>query len=233
MNMTRNRVSALIILAVAVVTFNVVAFAVPFVRGPVFWLGYAFGLVAILGGAAAIVYALGRKGLRSKFYGLPLASLAWSYIGTQITASFVEMRVFAMPTWLALVINVIILAVAAVGLVLADVGTEAIKQIDGRVGAKVFYIRSLQADVELMMDRAGDPGLRKSLGELAEALRYSDPMSSDSLAVVENTLEVKVAQLAELVGAEDPSEAISLVAESRELVAERNRKAKLLKGMGA
>jgi len=174
--MTRNKVSAAIILAVVVVVFNVIAFAVPFRHGPVFWLGYSFALVAILGGAVAILYAAGREGLRSKVYGLPLANLAWGYVVAQVAASFVQMSVWMMPTWLALVIDVGLLAVAVVGLVMVDAGTEAIKQLDAKVGAKVFYIRSLQADVEAVAERAADPGLKQSLAELAEAIRYSDPM---------------------------------------------------------
>jgi hypothetical protein len=231
MKMTRNTVSALIIFAVALVVFNVVAFALPFVHEALFWVGYGFTLFAIPFSAGAALYAMGREGLKSKFYGLPLLYVAWAYLIAQLVVGFICMAIPVIPLWAALVVSVLLLGAAAIGLVAIDAGREVIEQIDKKVAEKVFYIKSLQVDVEMLAPRATDTTLVKALKELAEAIRYSDPMSSPQLAVLENRLEVKVAQLGEAVGAGDSAGAQALADELSLLLAERNRKCKLLKGV--
>jgi len=232
MKLTRNKISGLIILAVAFVVFNIVAFAIPVSRGAVFWIGYGFTLVAIIAAGAALFYALGREGLRSKFYGLALANVVYSYLAAQYALGVVEVRMPFMPAWLALVLNVLVLGGFLIGFVAVDAASEEIKRVDVKVGQKVFYIRSLQADVEALETRAVSPALKKQLQGLVEAIRYSDPMSSEQLAVTENTIQIRVAQLQESVGGEDEAGALAIVADLMQLVADRNRRAKLLKGTG-
>ena len=62
--------------------------------------------------------------------------------------------------------------------------------------------------------------------DLAEAIRYSDPMRSPQLAAIENKIEAKVSVLSETVDADSVK---FLCAELQQLLAERNRKCKILK----
>jgi hypothetical protein len=231
MKLTRNRVSALIILSVVLIVFNAVAFVAPFTHGAVFWTGYGFTFLAILFSAGAAFYALGRKGLKSKFYGLPLLYVIWFYLIVQIIFGFICMAVPFIPVWVAVVVSVILLAAVAIGLVAVDAGREAIEQIDAKVAEKVFYIRSLQIDIETLSEKVADPALKKALAELAEVIRYSDPMSHEKLAVLENKIEVKAAQLAEMIDTGDADAAKAVAKEMQQLLAERNKKCKILKGM--
>lgn len=230
--LTRNKISGLIILAVALVVFNVIAFAIPVSRGAVFWIGYGFTLFAIIAAGAALLYAMGREGLKSKFYGLPLSNVVYTYLAAQYSLGVAEVRMPFMPAWLALILNVLVLGGFLIGFVAVDAAVEEIKRIDVKVGQKVFYLRSLQADVESVEARAGSAALKKQLQGLAEAIRYSDPMSSDQLGVIENTIQIRVMQLQESVGGDNEAEASGIVAELMQLVADRNRRAKLLKGTG-
>jgi hypothetical protein len=218
-------------LAVVLVVLNVLAFAIPFTRGDIFWLGYGFSFFAILFSAGAALYAFGREGLKSKYYGLPLLNIAWVYLVAQVAVGFIEMAVPFIPWWVALIVNIVILAATVIGLITTDMGSEAIKQIDQKVAEKVFYLRALQADIELLSGRVTAPALQKSLKELAEAIRYSDPMSSERLAIIENDLQIKAAQLANAVAADDLAGAEALVAELRLGLIERNKRCKLLKGI--
>jgi MFS family permease len=218
-------VAALIILAV----FNVIAFAAPFTRAGTFWTGYAFTTLAVIIATAAIFYALDRAGLRSKFYGLPILYVAWSYLVAQVIAGLIFMMFPDIPRWVALVVSVILLAAALLGFIAVDLSRDEIERVDAKVREKVFYIKSLQSELENLAAQVSDPALKKSLIELAEAFRYSDPMSSPQLAALENQIAGQVAALAPAVAAENIAGALAQCGELQQLLAERNRKCKLLK----
>jgi hypothetical protein len=71
--------------------------------------------------------------------------------------------------------------------------------------------------------------MKKTLKDLAETIRYSDPMSSPQLAAIENKIEAKAAALADIVGKADADGAKTACNELQMLFADRNRKCKILK----
>lgn len=92
-----------------------------------------------------------------------------------------------------------------------------------KVNQKVFYIRELQADVEMLAEQEQNPEIKTSLTRLAERIRYSDPMSNVALADLEAKIQEKVTAL------RTADYKLEIIAELDLLLAERNRKAKILK----
>jgi signal transduction histidine kinase len=229
MKLTKNTIASLIAVAVIITVFNVIAFAAPFTRGGTFWAGYIFLMIALLLTAGVGLYALGREGLKSKFYGVSLVHVAWAYLVAQIILGFVFMAIAVIPAWVAVIVGVVLLGGCVVGLIAVDLGKDEIERIDKKVREKVFYIKSLQADIEMIADKTDDAALKKTLKDLAETIKYSDPMSNDALAAIENNIEDKAAELRERVAAGNVDGATALCDELQQLFAERNRKAKLLK----
>ncbi|MDR2579298.1 MAG: hypothetical protein LBC70_10925 [Chitinispirillales bacterium] len=207
--------------------FNVIAFVIPFSRGAGYWTGYGFSTLSILIAAGVGMYAVGREGMRSKFYGLPLALVVWYYLVVQLIFGLLMMAVPIIPFWAGIVVSTVLLGACLIGLIGVNAGKGMVERVGQKVREKVFYIRSLQADIESLADRAADESLQKELKTLAEAVRYSDPMSSPLLASLENKIEAKAAELAGSIT--DAVAASAVCAELRQLLAERNRKCKLLK----
>jgi len=230
MKLTKNKgmffASIFIILAV----FNVVVFVIPFNKGGGFWSGYGFSMLAILLSAAVSFYAFDREGLKSKFYGVPLISVAWLYLVIQVIVGLVEMGLdfIPIPFQYGIALNTILLGACLIGLFTVEASKEEIERIDAQVKEKVFYIKSLQADVEILIGKASDD-MKKMLKDLAETIRYSDPMSSPQLAAIENKIEAKAAGLTEAVDRADGNAIKALCDELQQLFAERNRKCKVLK----
>ena len=224
-NKGRSLVAVFIILAV----YNVITFAFPFNRNEMFWIGYGFSMVAIFLTAGVGFYSLGREGLKSKFYGWPLLSLVWSYLFLQLIVGLLEMVLSFIPFPIGIVINVILLGACLIGLIATDVGKEEIERIDKKIEKKVFFIKSLQADVEGMAAKSGDEATKKLLKDLAEAIRYSDPMSIPQLVSIESKIEERVASLANTVNASDSAIIKSVCDEVQQLIAERNSKCIILK----
>jgi hypothetical protein len=218
----------LITVFIVMALFNTVAFLAPFNReGNGFWTGYAFAMIAMVASAAVGLYAVGRTGMRSKFYGVPLVYVATTYLAIQILLSFVQMAVPPIPLWISVIVNALLLGVFLIGVVSVGVATGEIGRLDAAVKAKTFFIKSLQADIEGLAARAADDASKKSLKDLAEVIRYSDPMSSPQLAALENTIESKAAALAESLGSAKAVEANCT--ELQQLFIGRNKKCKLLK----
>jgi len=228
MKFTKNKGMFLVVVAIILGVFNAIAFVIPFAHHGGFWTGYAFATLAILLAAFIMLYALGHEGMKSKFYGVPLVFMVWPYLIVQVVLSILEMSIPGIPFKYEILLNGILLAIVLIGLIGVNAGKEEIERLDEKVKGKVFYIKSLQGDVEALVARTQDAGLQKELKSLADAIRYSDPMSSPQLASVENRIEGKVADLGEAVRS-DAGAAAALCADIQQLIAERNRKCKLLK----
>jgi hypothetical protein len=218
--------------------FNAISFVAPFERSTGFWISYVFSTAAILLADVMTFYALERNAARSRFYGLPLVYVAWGHLAVQLVLGFVFMAapgiralasVPAVPSWLIFVISALMLGVCLIGLLAAETGSTEIRRIDGVVEEKVFYIKSLSADIRGLTARSEETSLKEALLDLAETMRFSDPMSDGRLAALENKIETKSAVLGESVAAGNTDGALALCDELRRLLAERNRKCKLFK----
>ena len=96
-------------------------------------------------------------------------------------------------------------------------------ELEEKVEKKVFYIKSLQVDIEMLASAERDADTKAALTKLAEKIRFSDPMSSEVLAELEAEITAKVK---ELKTAENKAAIITVL---DLLLTERNKKAKLLK----
>jgi len=236
MQITKNRglffLQVLIVLAV----YSVIVFVIPITRGGWFWTGYGFTMLALLLTAAVIYYTFDKEGLRSKFYRVPLIFVAYYYLIIQLILGILEMGLQAaalnypaLSFQYGIAANVFFLGACLIGLISVEMGKDEIERIDLKVKEKVFYIKSMQIDIEGLVNKAPDASLKKSLKDLTETIRYSDPMSSPQLAAIENKIEAKAAALSDTVEKNDWDTVKALCSELQDLFAERSRKCKALK----
>lgn len=222
--MKKNKGMAYAVLAIAFVLINVIAFAVPTAKTATFWIAYVFTAVAFALQIAIWKFAFkGTDTLKSKFLGIPLISVGITYLIIQIIAFVIFMALPLTASWIAIVVCALILGVSAICLIGTETGREEINRVEETVEKKVFYIKSLQVDVEILASAEIDTDTKTALTKLAEKIRFSDPMSNDVLADLEAEISAKVK---ELKTAENKAEIITVL---DSLITERNKKAKLLK----
>ena len=231
MKFTKNKGMYFIAVFIILVVYNVIAFGIPFNRGGGFWTGYGFSMFSLFLTATVFFYAFDKKELKSKFYGISLISVVWRYLVIQLTIGLLQMilDIISIPFQYMIALNSILLGACLVGLLIVEASKEDIERIDEKIKEKVIYIKSLQIDVEGMVDRVNDDSIKKTLKDLVETIRYSDPMSSPQLAAIENKIESKVTVLVETVERNDLEAVKVLCNELQQLFAERNRKCKILK----
>ena len=222
--MKKNRSKGYLILGILFVLVSVIAFAVPLAKTTAFWISYAFTVIAF---AAQIIIwksALGRtEALKSKFLGFPVVHIGIVYLVVQIIALAVFLFIPTLPIWSAVVACAVIAGASAVCMIASDVGRSEIERVSSKVQKKTFFIKQLQTEVELQADAETDIATKSALTQLAEKIRYSDPVSNEQIADIEDRITAKVAEL------KSSTNKVKIINELNSLLDERNRKIKILK----
>ena len=222
--MKKNSSKGYLILGILFTLVSIIAFAVPTAKTAAFWISYVFTVIAF---AAQIVIwksALGRaESLKSKFLGFPVIHIGIVYLIVQIIALAVFLFIPTLPIWSAVIVCAVVAGVSAVCMIALDVGRSEIERVSAKVQEKTFYIKLLQADVELLASTETDTVIKSALMQLAEKIRYSDPMSDEQIADIENRITAKIAEL------KSSTEKVKIINELNSLLDERNKKCKLLK----
>lgn len=218
--------STLIIYIILFAVFNLIAFIVPSDFTIVFWISYAFTVAAF--GISMFTWASFFKDdrkLSSKFLKIPTIYVSTGYFSIQFVIFLIFKFANMVPTWVAVLINAIILAAALILLISVDSASEYVQSVDDKVKVKVQSLKLLQADVEMIEEKVQDPAVKKQVAALAEKIRFSDPMSNAALADLEANISGKVETLKNT-----PEEEMEpLIQTISSLIDERNKKCKILK----
>lgn len=217
------------------VIFNVVCFVTPSEAagmnkfGGAFWAGYAFITAAFVGQLICAFIAFKAENAEKLFYNLPLIRLSYIGLIVMMIAGVLTMAIPDLPNWVGIIVCLIVLAVTAIAVIKASAAAEAVQSVDNKVKAKTLFIRSLTIDAETLMKQTEDPELREECRKVFEAVRYSDPMSSDALASAESQITLKFAELSSAVSGKNAPAVKAVASELLVLIADRNKKCKLLK----
>ncbi len=221
----------LISVALIAVLLNVILFlTVPEGRTDkgVFWLAWVFAFpVNLLAFLLAHLWT-GKDG--SALVQMPVAYyitfvFAGIYLGIGAVLMYFPIKAITFPLILLISVFVINVIVA----MWAVFGASYIINNERYTKEKVMTLAFLRTDIEDIVARASDETLAKKLSSLADAVRFSDPMSHPSLAGKEAEISAKVSVLGELVKRGDVEGALGTISEIQRLLEERNRRCKILK----
>lgn len=221
--MKKKSTKGYVILGILFTLVSIIAFAVPTLKTATFWIAYVFTAAAF---AAQIIIwrtALGKEALKSKFLGFPVVHIGIVYAIIQTVAFAVFLFAPMLPVWSAIVVCSIIAGVSAVCMISTDAGLNEIERVEAEVQEKVFFIRELQADIELIATTETDADTKAELTRLAEKISFSDPMSNEQLMDLENKISTKVLKL------KTATNKVEIITELTLLLDERNKKCKILK----
>lgn len=222
--MKKNSKLGYAVLGIVFVLFNVIAFTIPTVKTGTFWVAYAFSVVAFASQIGIWKVALGKEDtLKSKFLDFPVVHIGIVYLIVQIIVFAVFMAVPTLPVWSVIVVCALVPGISAICMISAEAGRGEIERVETKVKQKVFYIKSLQVDVELLANSEYDSTVKDALQKLAEKIRFSDPMSLSELEVIEKEIADKTNTL------KTAADKLTVVTEIDALLAERNAKIKILK----
>jgi hypothetical protein len=227
--MSKGRLLRIASYLLVIVIFSLVAFIVPLEKTATFWVAYAFGIVAcILQEAICIMSWDKAMTTKSRFLGIPQLMVGVYYLIAQLIVSLVFIFMPHLSFVIPLGISILLLALFAILMIGTEAARDEIQRIDDKVAAKVGFIKGLQVEVELLILHAHNDEVKRQLKDLAESIRYSDPMSTETVAPVEAQMTALLAEIKATIrdasGNPNP-----LIANMKYLLSERNGKVRLSK----
>lgn len=222
--MTKNATRGIITLVILLAVFSVIAFVIPFPRNTVFWLAYACGVFAILFQIYIFRSSFSKEDARSRFYGFPIARLGIYYLAIQLIISIIEIVISkSLPTWLVIVINVLILATVLIGCITTEAMRDEIATQDAKLKKSVLNMRELQSLAAALPNQTDDVELKKSLQKVADEFRYSDPLTSYKTDALEKDMQNQINNLQQALIDGDIDGTKTLCSQLLDCLRERNR----------
>ena len=222
--MSKKNIKGYVILGILFALVSVIAFAVPSAKTTAFWVSYGFTALAFAAQIFIWKAAFGHSTMpKSKFLGFSIVYIGVIYLVIQIITLAVFLFCPTLPVWCSVVACAAVFGVSAVCMISADVGRSEIERVSAKVQEKTFYLRQLQADVEALANAETDSATKSALTQLAEKIRYSDPMSDERLVELEEQITARIAEL------KSSADKVKIIDELTSLLDERNRKCKILK----
>ena len=194
------RTQVVAVLLIVAALFSAAVFLIPFEKDePAFWIGYIAELTAIILQIPVfkLAYPVGSD-LKSKVLGYPLFKIGVSYLVVQTILSFVLIALGSsgsIPTWLAVLLCLVVLGVALLFGMSANMARTAISNLETATAVDTKLMKSLALRAQNFVNKTNNPTLQGELRKLSEKITYSDPVSSPAIADAEYRLSALFGQL--------------------------------------
>ena len=222
--MKKNSLKGYFILGIFFLLVSVFVFAAPTAKTATFWISYIFTVIAFASQVVIWKVSLGySESLKGKFLGFPAIHIGIVYLVIQIIILVVFLFIHSLPIWSAVVTCAMLTGISAICILVSTLGRSEIERVSVKAKEKTFYIRQLQSDIEILADSETDTATKSALMQVAEKIRYSDPMSDEQLADIEKRITAKIDEL------KFSMDKMQIINELNLLLDKRNRRIKFLK----
>ena len=221
----KNTILTGLIYLILFAAYNLVVFLLFKGYNQVFWVSYGFMIAAYLIHIACVYFILKNLSVNAVFFGIPLASFSIYFVCAELFCSFVFM-IFRNRASVnaAIGIQALLLAVFLVIAIVSIMARDAVQNTDTKIKEKVNFIKGINIDIEMLLQRCSDPQTMAALKKLSETIKYSDPMSNSSVAIQEQMIMQHMMELRTSFDAGDMKAVQKLCAETGQLFCERNKK---------
>ena len=194
-----------------------------------FWIAWSFTFPLNLLTAIGVTIYCSRIG-NDTVVKIPLLfSIQYIFAGIYLVTGMIFMLInkdIALAVWIT---EAIITCAFIILMIYAWAGTSYLARNIAHTKKKVFYIRSLQADIDACISQVDNEEISRLLKELSDKIRFSDPMSHESLAQIETELQNEVNEITDYVSHGALSIVPSLIKSVSLKLDIRNNKCKALK----
>ena len=213
--------------------FNIVFFCIPLRRNSTSWIMYIFANISIIfsGIIGLYVYQKGQK-IQSKLYGFPIVKVGLYYMIVQmiITGAFLLFGIYIkIASWIAIVTNVVILAITLIGLIITDNAEDIVEYQDISLKNATKIMTEMKVKVDGMVVQCNSENIKRQLIKLSEQLRYSDPVSSMQLGDIEEALKQHIDALQTLIDENDYVKLEKEIKQTEGIIKQRNNMCKIMK----
>ena len=193
--MKKNPLMTMLSVLIIAIVYHVVLFSINVTRDQVFWVLYGFTIAAILMQAVGVyITFITKKELKDKFLSLPLLYILFLLLIIQLFINGIGLWLEPSVN-LIVIIEVIFFGFIGILVTTSFQGKQEIERLDQKILSKRAYLQTLQIELSKYKETIKDPQMIKELQKLIDALRYSDPMSHESLTAIEQQIHDEINNL--------------------------------------
>ncbi len=221
----KNRVMSAVIYLVIFAVYNLFVFIAFKHFNAVFWVSYGFMTVAFLIHIACVFFIFKNTGVRAVFFGIPLFSFSVFFVCAELFCSLVFMIFRAVASVkIAIVLQALLLCIFIVIALISIMARDTVQSVDDKIRTNVNFIKGINVDVEMLLQRSTDAEATGALKKLSETVKYSDPMSNRIVAAQEQMIMQYMAELRNTFDSGDMVQVKELCGKIELLFIERNKK---------
>ena len=209
--------------------FNLLVFTIFKTHTSVFWLSYAFMTLAFVVQIVSMFLSFMTADVETAFFGIPLVSFSIYYLCAALIVGAIFMVFQNAGFTLAMVIQVLILAAFLIIAIISLLARDTVQAIGENVKQNITNHKSILVDIEMLESSCSDPELKQALAKLADTVKYSDPMSTEAVELVEQRIMRKISELRVSMDNNQFTEALKACKDLELLYVERNKKLALSK----
>lgn len=175
------------------VVFNIIIFAAPFNKHAIFWISDIAVILACVCQWLIWHMAMKKGGfLISKVYGWPILSVGIRFFGILVICAFVFIGLSTwnpfFPIWIPVIVYVLLFGAVGIGLTVTNEVRNTVERQDIQHQENVAFMRKLYSEASYLKRTATDEAISSILGRLADAVHFSDPVSSPEVYGAEQEL---------------------------------------------
>jgi hypothetical protein len=225
-----NKSAAALVSAVIFILYTIAFTALE--KTPTLIVAYVFGAAGALTFFVGNLYFISAKSGYPWVAALPMT--LWRYVITATLLSLVfviaERTVpgYGLPYFVPLAGHILVLAFYFITLTLLHTGNKYIQEVDVSVAQKTDFIRGLTTEV-MEIKRKAPAETARDVAALADAVRYSDPMSHFDVEALESDIQTGIERLRDAVARGDVADIQKISADTTALVKDRAERVRALK----
>lgn len=196
----------------------------------VFLIGYGFALSGIAGLLITASQMTDKKDSYPWSAAVPMQALTYLIIEVVFSAVVValkELDVFTINAAVFAALHILILAFFAVRIVMMKGGADHIESSGEKAEAKIRIMNELRSEMCMLVQEAENESIKSNLKKLEEAVRYSDPVTSEQMVDEDFALLERTKRLHSILN--DEEKAVSEIDAIGEMLKLRNIKTKMSK----
>lgn len=194
-----------------------------------FWVVYAFTTLMFVGQYICTLFAFKADSANKVFYRISLIKTSYAGLVCSLIFGGISMIISPRFYWVGVALCVIVLAANIFSVIKATGAIVEVERVDEKVKEQTLFIKSLTVDADTLMTSAKSEAVKAECKKVYEAIRYSDPMSSNALASVEAQITIQFHALSEAVESDDADLVVAIAKNLTVLINDRNKKCNLLK----
>lgn len=233
MNDLNKKQKSLLIIYLIAMIFMILAFIlIPFKKSLSSWIALFFLLIAFVFSYFVFQKTMNNETIKSKIYGFPIIKVGIIYLFAQAIVSVIVWIInffIQIPLWLVFIVSIALLMVAFIGIIASENALDMVIEEENKIEYQTKTISYFQINISSIINACSNEQLHKPLQNLAEQLRYSDPVSSDATKPYEDQIMNMLEELKQQINNPDTNITMTKIQTISNLIKERNTVCKMNK----